>query len=397
MNCLADRLSLFQDRLLEAQRRDLYFYHKPLEEVRNCWAKLNGRPVLLLSSYSYLGLQQDARIREAASEAWSIFGTGSHGSPLLAGTTTMHLQLQEELANFISCDDVMLFSSGYVANVATISTICGPGDYVFSDKLNHASIVDGCASSGARVQRFKHNDTVHLERLLSETPPGKTKLVVIDAVFSMYGDIADLPKVSALCRRYGAYLMVDEAHSFGVLGDRGSGIEEHFGMEGSVDIKMGVLSKSIPCTGAYVGGRKDLIDYLKHHARGYIFSGSLLPMVVASARASLKILTEEPWRVSRLRSISRSLRERLDAQGVICGRGETPIIPVITGDEDTTQDIVRQIQNEGVLVYGVLPPAVPAGTCRLRICANAAMTESDIDFAAKAVATHVRKRVGEVA
>lgn len=397
MNCLAEKIAVFQTRLTEMQQRELYFYHKPLEEVQNCWAKLDSHPVLLLSSYSYLGLQQDPRIREASNLAWKRFGNGSQGSPLLAGTTTAHVELQEELADFLACEEAMLFSSGYVANLATISTLCGPGDFVFSDKLNHASIVDGCALSGARVQRFRHNDIAHLERLLAEAPTTKTKLVVIDAVFSMDGDIANLPSISNLCRKYGAYLMVDEAHSLGVLGQKGKGIEEHFNLFGSIDIKMGVMSKAIPCTGAYIGGQRDLIDYLKHSARGYIFSGSLLPTIAASALASLRILKEEPWRVSRLRTVSRIMREQFSNLGISSGKGDTPIIPVITGEEDSTLEIVRQIQNDGVLVFGVLPPAVPPGTCRLRICANAAMTDNDIDFATQTVATHVQNVTAEVA
>ncbi len=282
---------------------DLYFYNQPVSELRGgARVLVNGREMGMFASYSYLGLIGHPRINAAAKAAVDQFGTGTHGVRTLAGTLTLHNELEETIAAFKHAEAAVTFSSGYATNLSVIATLLGRGDYVISDKLNHASIVDGCLMSGAKFLRFRHNDMEALEARLQQMPDGAAKLVVVDAVFSMDGDVIDFPKLVALCRQYHAWLMVDEAHSVGVLGQTGRGIEEHFGMPDTIDIKMGTLSKTIPSVGGYIAGRKDLINYLRHSTRAYIFSAALPPAQAAAAKAAFEVILDEPWRVEKLRA-----------------------------------------------------------------------------------------------
>src|SRR5512135_2959165 len=277
------RIQAVGERVATIKADDLYFYNQPVDEIRGgAQVVVNGRLMGMYASYSYLGLIGHPRINEAAKRAVDKFGTGTHGVRTLAGSLTLHEELEDTIARFKHAEAAVTYTSGYVTNLTVISTLMGRGDYVLSDKLNHASIVDGCLMSGAEFRRFKHNDMQDLERRLQQVPADATRLVITDAVFSMDGDVIDLPNVVALCRKYGAYLMMDEAHSVGVLGKTGRGIEEHYDMLGSVDIKMGTLSKTIPSVGGYVAGRKDLITYLRHASRAYIFSAALPPAQAAA-------------------------------------------------------------------------------------------------------------------
>src|SRR5512143_2098934 len=276
------RIKAITDRVAGLKEHDLYFYNQPVEEVlSDAKVRVHGRVMGMYASYGYLGLLGHPRINEAAKKAVDKFGTGTHGVRMLAGTLTIHDELEETIANFKHAEGAVTYSSGYVTNLTVVSTMMGRGDYVFSDKLNHASIVDGCLMSGAEFRRFRHNDMTHLEGLLSNAPVDVAKLVIVDSVFSMDGDIIDLPKIVELCKKYHAWLMVDEAHSVGVLGKTGRGIEEHFDMFGTIDIKMGTLSKTIPSVGGYVAGKKELIEYLRHASRAYIFSAALPPAQAA--------------------------------------------------------------------------------------------------------------------
>src|SRR3990172_828474 len=299
---LPRRVKAFTDRVAGLKANDLYYFNQPVEEILGgAKVMVHGREMGMYASYSYLGLVGHPRINEAAKKAVDKFGTGTNGVRTLAGTLTLHDELEETISNFKHAEAAATYSSGYATNLTVVSTLMGRGDYVFSDKLNHASIVDGCLMSGAEFRRFRHNDMEHLENLLKNAPSDVAKLVIGDSVFSMDGDIIDLPKVVELCKKYNAWLMIDEAHSVGVLGKTGRGIEEHFGLKDAIDIKMGTLSKTIPSVGGYVAGKKEVIQYLRHASRAYIFSAALPPAQAAAAREAFKVILDEPWRVEKLR------------------------------------------------------------------------------------------------
>jgi 7-keto-8-aminopelargonate synthetase-like enzyme len=262
-----------------------------------------------------------------------------------------------------------------------ISTLLGRGDYVISDKLNHASIVDGCLMSGAKFMRFQHNDMQGLEMRLQQVPLGAAKLVVTDAVFSMDGDIIDFPKVVELCQKYNAWLMVDEAHSVGVLGKTGRGIEEHFGLPGTIDIKMGTLSKTIPSIGGYVAGSADLIRYLRHTSRAYIFSAALPPAQAAAAKAAFEVILEEPWRVEKINANSRKFIQGLQQRGFNTLYTQTAIVPVICGEDEVAYHMTREAQHKDIFVLPVVSPAVPPGLARLRATVTAAHEPDEIEHA----------------
>jgi glycine C-acetyltransferase len=295
------RIQAMCDRVENLQTENLYFYNQPIDEIRGgARVMVHGREMGMYASYSYLGLLNHARINKAAKNAIEKYGTGTHGVRMLAGSLSIHKELEEKIAEFKHAEAAVTYSSGYVTNLTVVSTLLGREDYVISDKLNHASIVDGCLMSGAKFLRFRHNDMIALEERLKQLPSDSTKLVIADAVFSMDGDIIDLPSVVALCKKYHAWLMIDEAHSLGVLGKNGRGIEEHFGMDGTIDIIMGTLSKTIPSVGGYVAGSKELIQYLRHASRAYIFSAALPPAQAAAAKEAFSVILDEPWRIEKL-------------------------------------------------------------------------------------------------
>ncbi|HCB01670.1 MAG TPA: hypothetical protein DEP19_04745, partial [Anaerolineae bacterium] len=330
---------------------------------------------------SYLGLVNHPRINEAAKKAVDQWGTGTNGVRTLAGTLTLHNELEETIANFKHTETAITYTSGYVTNLTVISTLMGRGDYVFSDKINHASIVDGCLMSGAEFRRFRHNDMEHLEGLLKNAPTDIAKLVIADSVFSMDGDIIDLPTIVALCKKYNAWLMIDEAHSVGVLGAKGTGIEEHFGMGDVIDIKMGTLSKTIPSVGGYIAGKKDLIDYLRHGSRAYIFSAALPPAQAAAANESFKVILDEPWRIERLNANTKQFIGGLKGMGFDTLLTETAIVPVLCGTDEKAFELTKQCQENDVFVLPVVSPAVQEGMARLRATVTAAHEPSEIERA----------------
>lgn len=386
---LAPQRDSFQDRIDEVLERiawskslNAYYYQQAVEALDGAWVIVGGKRKLMFATYSYLGLLQHPDIVRAAQEAAARYGAGTHGVRLLGGTLDLHLELEETIARFHNREAAIVYSSGYVTNLATISTLVGKGDWVISDKWNHASIVDGCLLARGEFVRFRHNDMDDLERRLRQAPARAGKLVVADAVFSMDGDIFNLPDAVALCRKYGARLMIDEAHSLGVLGATGHGIEEHFGMPGVIDIKMGTLSKTIPGIGGYITGSSDLIAFLKHSARGFVFSAALPPAVTAACTAAFGVIEREG--VERNRILQRNVRHFLDglkALGFDTGVSVTPIVPIMTWDDERAMLMTRYCQENGVFVLPVLSPAVPPGTSRLRANVTAAHTMADIDFA----------------
>jgi glycine C-acetyltransferase len=376
------RIKAMNDRIAGLKENGLYFYNQAVEEMLgDSKVRVRGRVMGMYASYSYLGLVGHPRINEAAKKAIDKFGTGTNGVRTLAGTLTIHDELEETIANFKHAEAAITYSSGYATNLSVISTLMGRGDYVFSDKLNHASIVDGCLMSGAEFRRFRHNDMTHLEGLLRNAPADVAKLVIADSVFSMDGDIIDLPKMLDLCRQYNAWLMIDEAHSVGVLGAQGTGIEEYFGLGDVIDIKMGTLSKTIPSVGGYVAAKKEIITYLRHASRAYIFSAALPPAQAAAANEAFKVILDEPWRVERLNQNTRQFIGGLKSMGFDTMLTETAIVPVLCGDDDTAFAITRESQLNDVFVLPVVSPAVPEGLARLRATVTAAHEPSEIERA----------------
>jgi glycine C-acetyltransferase len=379
---IAARVQGWLDRVNAGKAEGLYFFNQPVDElISPTRVRVNGRELLMLASYSYLGLLGHPQINTAAQAAIAEYGTGTHGVRLLAGTLKLHGQLETALAAFTQREDAVTFSSGYVTNLTAISTLLSRHDAVICDKLNHASIVDGCALSGAEFLRFRHNDMSDLERCLRRTADREARLVVVDAVFSMDGDVINLPRVVELCRAYNAWLMVDEAHSLGVLGATGHGLEEHFGLSDVIDLKMGTLSKTIPSVGGYLAGRADLIHLFRHAARAFIFSAALPPAQAAAALAALAVMADERERVTRVQANARYFRDRLRAIGYNTLCTETPIVPIVCGADERAYALVRECQQAGVFALPVISPAVPEGLARLRATVTAAHTRAEIDLA----------------
>lgn len=379
---IRQRIEFMNQRVYQAQSENLYFYNQPIKELLGgARVLVDGREMGMYASYSYLGLIGHPQINAAAKNAIDRYGTGTHGVRSLAGTLRLHRELEEMIAHFKGTDDAVTYSSGYATNLTVVSTLLSRGDYVISDKFNHASIVDGCLMSGAKFLRFRHNDMESLEQRLLQVPERKTKLVIADAVFSMDGDIIDFPVMVELCKKYGAWLMIDEAHSIGVLGKTGRGIEEHFGLPGSIDIKMGTLSKTIPSVGGYVAGDKEIINFLRHASRAYIFSAALPPAQAAAAKAAFEVILNEQWRVEKLKTNTAQFINGLNRRGFDTMLTETAIVPVLCGSDESAFAMTREAQNNDVFVLPVISPAVPPGLARLRATVTAAHDTDEIERA----------------
>lgn len=395
-NATTRRIVALQTRVDTLKEHDHYFYNQPVEEILDgARVRVNGRVMGMYASYSYLGLVGHPRINEAAKKAVDKWGTGTNGVRTLAGTLTLHNELEETIANFKHAEAAITYTSGYVTNLTVISTLMGRGDYVFSDKINHASIVDGCLMSGAEFRRFRHNDMDHLEGLLKNAPSEVAKLVVADSVFSMDGDIIDLPMIVELSKKYNAWLMIDEAHSVGVLGKKGTGIEEHFGLGDVIDIKMGTLSKTIPSVGGYVAAKKEMINYLRHGSRAYIFSAALPPAQAAAANESFKVILDEPWRIERLNENTSQFIGGLKGMGFDTLLTETAIVPVLCGTDERAFELTKQCQQNDVFVLPVVSPAVQEGMSRLRATVTAAHEPSEIERAMDVI-YEAGKKIGMV-
>ncbi len=379
VNPIADKIANLKARIQWSKGMGYYFYHQPVKNLGGERVLVEGQgEMLMFSSFDYLGLFGHSKINAAAEAAIAEFGTCTYGSRILAGTLRLHNELEEEIAAFKETEAAIVFSSGYATNLATISALVTRGDVVICDKLNHASIVDGCILSRARLVRFKHNDMADLERCLSEAGPGAGKLVVVEAVFSMDGDIINLPEVHRLCKKHGALLMVDEAHSIGVLGKTGHGVEEHFGMKNAVDIHMGTLGKAIPSVGGYIAADHDTVMYLKHVARAFVFSVALSPAAAAAAKAAFAVMKQEPKRLAVLqRNISHFLTG-LKARGFDTMQSETAIVPIICGSDEKALMMTKYAQEQRLFIMPILSPAVPPGTSRIRATVTASHSDEDI-------------------
>ncbi|MFE1961902.1 bifunctional SDR family oxidoreductase/pyridoxal phosphate-dependent aminotransferase family protein [Streptomyces sp. NPDC059479] len=383
-----------EDRVVVAQ--DDYFYEPVIEQAEGSWIKFDGRWFLNLASYSYLGLVGHDYIDQQAQRALERHGTGAHGVRLLAGTLHLHRELELTIARFLGTEDAIVFSSGYMANVATVGALAGPDDVIIGDVYNHASILDGYRLSGAKVITYAHNDLADLERAL-RTAGGAGRLVVTDAVFSMDGDIADLPGIVELCERYDAPLMVDEAHSLGVLGATGRGITEHFGIDPArVPIKMGTLSKTVPSAGGYVAGSSDLVFALKNNARGWMFSAAATPTQTAAAKAAIEVMEAAPTLAGELRATTDRYRDKLRRLGFNTLASESPVVPILCGSAEQAQTMARLCQRDGLFVQPIVYPAVPRALPRLRTIVNLSHSDDDLDEAL-ATLEKAGRRIGLIA
>lgn len=383
---LPGRLQRLTERYREAVAAGNYFYESEIQGSEPTRVVVDGRSLVMLSSYSYLGLLHHPDVDAAAESAVHEYGTGSHGVRLLAGTTPLHRELEAQIADFKRSEAAIALSSGYVANLAAITTAANRHTVVICDKLDHASIVDACRLSQAEVMRFNHNDLDDLTRCLRQTE-GRNQLVIVDGIYSMDGDVADLPGILDRCGQFGAALMVDEAHSLGVLGRTGSGIDEHFGLSpDAIDIKMGTLSKAIPSVGGYVAGSRELIDAIRHNASGYIFSGALPPPQAAAALAALQVIAAEPERVRRLQENAVLFHRLLRRAGFDLLRSTTPIVPLICRTEAQAYSMTRFCRANGVFVTPIVFPAVARSLPRLRLVVTALHTADDIQSAVEVLA-----------
>ncbi len=342
---------------------------------------ISGKKYILLASNNYLGLSTEPRVVEAAASALSKYGTGSGGSRLVSGSSDLHAELEKKIAEFKSTEDAILFSSGYLANVGTIAALVGEGDTVFSDELNHASIIDGCRLSRARVEIYPHLDTDSLDYMVSQNRGSRKKLIVTDTVFSMDGDLTDLGEICSISERHGCMLMVDEAHAMGVLGEKGSGATEHFGVESRVPVVMGTLSKAVGSLGGYVAGSRRLVDFIRNRVRSYIFDTSLPAASVAASIEAIRIIESEPQRRKHLMRLVDKFKSGLCEMGFDVLSSQSAIVPVLTGEPEVTLKLASAIRKRGVYTPAVRPPSVPAGKCRIRASLMATHTEDHISQA----------------
>jgi 8-amino-7-oxononanoate synthase len=331
---------------------------------------MSGRRILMFGSNNYLGLTTDPEVKAAAKEAIDLYGTGCSGSRMLNGTMDLHVRLEERLAHFMRRESALVFGTGFQTNLGTLSTIAQKGDVIIADRNIHASILDGCLASFARTTRFRHNDMEDLEKILQSLQPDEGRLIVVDGVFSMEGDLANLPGVVRLARRYGARIYVDEAHAIGVLGGDGRGAAEHFGVEPDVDIVMGTFSKSFASIGGFVAARRDVIEFIKHHSRAFVYSASLAPANAAAVLKAIEIIEREPERRQRLKRMGALLRRELSGMGFRLLDGITPVIPVVVDDEALVCRFFWELMGEGIYTNPVLAPAVSHSLVRISCMAT---------------------------
>jgi 8-amino-7-oxononanoate synthase len=362
----------------EAKESGVYPYFIPLDENEGTEVIYHGRHIIMCGSNNYLGLTTHPKVRQAAMDALERYGTSCTGSRFLNGNMSLHEKLEEELADWVGKDAALVFSTGMQVNLGTISSLVGRGDIIILDKEDHASIVDGAFLSGGKIERYRHNDMEHLKRVLASLPEDKPKLMVVDGLFSMEGDIAPLPEIVPLCKQYGIRLMVDDAHAMGVLGG-GRGTAAQFGMTEDVDLIMSTFSKSFASLGGFIAGDADVVDYIKHHARSLIFSASIPPASTATALAALQVMREEPERVVRVNQIGDQMREAYQSLGFDTGDSVTPVIPIIIGDDELTFLTWKLLFENGVFVNPVISPAVSPGRQLLRTSYMATHTDEQLD------------------
>lgn len=358
----------------EQNKRSIKVY-EPIDAVR---VKRNNREFIMMASNNYLGLTHDLRVQQAAKNAVEQYGTGSGGARLTSGTFPLFNELELGIADFKHTEQALVFNTGYMANVGTVTALMNKNSIIISDELNHASIIDGCRLSGARIERYNHKDIEHAEHILKNYKSSH-KMIITDGVFSMDGDIAPLDKLYELGKEYNALLMVDDAHSTGVLGN-GRGTAHHFGLT-DVDVQLGTLSKALGSVGGYVAGRKELIEYLVNYSRSFIFSTALSPADIGAALEALNIVKNEPLVVKQLNENTAYMANKLQSMGIECD-DETPIFPIIVGDNERALSLAHELEARGIIITAIRPPTVPVGESRLRMTVTAAHSQEQLDYVA---------------
>lgn len=372
-----------------------FFYLRQFDPPASPRVEMSGRPLIMLGSNNYLGLATHPRVVEATVRAVRAYGTGACSSRVLTGTTSLHSRLERRLADFKGTEDAVVFSTGFMTMMGTVSALTGEGDLVLSDELNHASIVEGCRLTGAEVVVYRHNDMADLEAKLAGRDTERDTLVVTDGVFSMRGTVADLPRIKGLADTYRASVMVDDAHGTGVLGATGRGTLEHFGMEGQVDLICGTFSKSLGTIGGFAGASTDVVTFLKLRSRPFIFSASPPPASMATVLACLDVIEQEPELRERLRRNTATVKDGLTEAGFRLEETITPIVPVLIGDDERTFRMAGGLEDEGVVVNPIVPPAVPKGASLIRVSVMASLSDDDIAVALEKFRT-VGRRLGVV-
>jgi glycine C-acetyltransferase len=376
-----DPLSYLGDELESLKQQNLYRTLRVLDDEQKARTSFDHRSVVNLSSNNYLGLTTHPRLRQRALEAVQAFGVGTGSVRTIAGTMTLHMELERKLAEFKKVEAVVVFQSGFTANAGTVSAILSKEDVVISDELNHASIIDGCRLSRAAIKVFPHKDVGAARRIVKDLPAGQRKLLITDGVFSMDGDLGPLPELCDLAEETGCIMMVDDAHASGVFGRNGRGTVDHFGVHGRVDVQVGTLSKAVGALGGYVAGTRSLIEFLYHRARPFLFSTSHPPAVAAACIAALDVLMEEPEIIERLWENSRFFKDGLEKLGFDTGSSESPIVPVIAGDSARAAKLSDRLFEEGVFAQAIVFPTVQKDKARVRTIVTATHTRDDLQFA----------------
>lgn len=394
LNILRDRTSKYNEPD-KVKAVGLYPYFRPIQSEQDTEVYIHGQKVLMFGSNSYLGLTCHPKIKEAAKAAIDKYGTGCAGSRYLNGTLDIHEELEQKLAEFVGKEDAIVYSTGFQSNLGAIPTVTGRNDYIILDELDHASIIDGARLSFAKTFKFKHNDMASLENILQKCEPDKVKLIVVDGIFSMEGDIANLPEIVKLAHKYNANIMVDDAHSLGVIGEQGRGASSHFGLTDEVDLIMATFSKSMASLGGFIASDKQTISYIRHQSRSLIFSASITPAAAASVLAALDIMQQEPERIQHLWDMTHYMTKALRDLGFDLGHTESPILPVFIRNNLKTFKFTCRLQEEGLFVNPVVAPAVSEDSTLIRLSLMATHTKEQVDYAIDKIAL-VAKELGVI-
>ena len=392
MRILQEKLSKY-DAPQKAMEAGIYPYFRAIESEQDTVVTINGKKVLMFGSNSYLGLTNHPKIKEAAKKAIDKYGTGCAGSRFLNGTLDIHIELDNRLAELVGKDAALCYSTGFQVNLGVVSVLTGRQDYILLDTLDHASIIEGSRLSFSKVLKYAHNDMLDLEKKLKRCTPNSLKLIVVDGIFSMEGDIVKLPELVRLAEKYNATIMVDDAHAIGVIGKNGSGTASHFGLTDKVDLIMGTFSKSLASLGGFIASDKDTINYIKHNSRTFIFSASMTPASAASVLAAIDIMVSEPERISHLWDITRYALKGFKDAGFEIGKSETPIIPLFIHDDIKSLLLTQKLLAEGVFVNPVVSPAVPKEDCLIRYSLMATHTKEQVEISIEKI-TKAAKELG---